>query len=65
MNEKYYVVTKTFMCDTVVCLTKATSEEEAINKIKGHYELNIEWNARLLNDYIRLIEFGDKYVVLR
>ena len=65
MNENYYVVTSTSMCDTDVFLTKATSEEEAIDKIKGHYVLNLEWNARLLNDYIRLSEFGDKYVVLR
>lgn len=65
MNENYYVVTSTFMCHTDVYLTKATSEEEAINKIKGHYELNIKWNARLLDDYMRLIEFGDKYAVLR
>lgn len=65
MNENYYVVTSTFMDNTDVYLTKATSEEEAINKIKGHYELNIKWNARLLNDYIRLIELGDKYAVLK
>ena len=65
MNENYYVVTSVFMCNTDVYLTKATSEEEAINKIKGPYELNVKWSARLLNDYIRLIEFGDKYAVLK
>ena len=63
--ENYYIVTSTFGCNTDVYLTKATSEEEAINKIKGRYELNIKWNARLLNDYIRLIKSGDKYVVLK
>ena len=63
--ENYYIVTGTFMCNTDVYLTKATSEEEAINKIKEPYELNIKWNASLLNDYIRLIEFGDRFAVLR
>ena len=65
MDENHYIVTSTFMDNTDVYLTKAASEEEAINKIKGPYELNIKWNATLLNDYMRLIEFGDKYVVLK
>lgn len=66
MNENYYVVTGIFMGAADGCLTKATGEEEAINKVKGRCKLNIEWKARLLDDYyIESIKLGDRYVVLR